>query len=193
MYLLLHVSISFLLFLPHGSSRAQDGHFIQLQELLTQAVLQMLVQLEAWTRQTGHVSSHKNTTRGERCLISLCQFHIFIEMVQIVACVWMCHLTSWLHAGNPWRTPGGQERMGAGTGRRLHGAEWDAPRDASGAPSCQLPACLAGRRQECPRESCSHGGLYTSGERGEHFNELRTPLCQSFEQWPMSCLLLKGK
>ena len=42
-YLLLHVPISLLLYLPDGSRRAQDGHLVQLEELLTQAVLQVLV------------------------------------------------------------------------------------------------------------------------------------------------------
>lgn len=47
-YLLLHVSISLLS--SCGGSRAQDGNLIQLEELLTQAVLQMLVQLAAGTQ-----------------------------------------------------------------------------------------------------------------------------------------------
>ena len=49
-----------------------------------------------------------------------------------------------------------------GRGQRLPEAEWDAPRGASDAPNCQLPACLAGQHRVYPQESCSHGGLYTS-------------------------------
>lgn len=49
--LVLHVPVfsllRFLLHLPSGSRRTQDGHFVQLEELLTQAVLQVLVQLAA--------------------------------------------------------------------------------------------------------------------------------------------------
>lgn len=46
--LLLHVPILLLLllFLPRGS-RTLDGHLVQLEELLAQAVLQVLVQLAA--------------------------------------------------------------------------------------------------------------------------------------------------
>lgn len=49
-YLLLHVPISFLLLLFSFSGRSrgpQDGNLVQLEELLTQAVLQVLVQLAA--------------------------------------------------------------------------------------------------------------------------------------------------
>lgn len=46
--LLLHVPVLLLLlFLPRGSRRTLDGHLVQLEELLTQAVLQVLVQLAA--------------------------------------------------------------------------------------------------------------------------------------------------
>lgn len=46
--LLVHVPIlPVLLCLPSGSRRTQDGHLVQLEELLTQAVLQVLVQLAA--------------------------------------------------------------------------------------------------------------------------------------------------
>lgn len=49
--LVLHVPLlpllRFLLCLPSGGRRAQDGHLVQLEELLTQAVLQVLVQLAA--------------------------------------------------------------------------------------------------------------------------------------------------
>lgn len=51
MYLLLHVPVSLLLLsFSDGSWRAQDGHLVQLEELLTQAVLQVLVQLAAGTQ-----------------------------------------------------------------------------------------------------------------------------------------------
>lgn len=49
--LVLHVPLfpilCLLLRLPSGSRRTQDGHLVQLEELLTQAVLQVLVQLAA--------------------------------------------------------------------------------------------------------------------------------------------------
>lgn len=49
--LVLHVPLlpvlRLLLRRPGGSSRTQDGHLVQLEELLTQAVLQVLVQLAA--------------------------------------------------------------------------------------------------------------------------------------------------
>lgn len=49
--LVLHVPLlpllRLLLCLPSGSRRTQDGHLVQLEELLTQAVLQVLVQLAA--------------------------------------------------------------------------------------------------------------------------------------------------
>lgn len=45
--LALHVPLRFLLCLPSGSRRTQDGHLVQFEELLTQAVLQVLVQLAA--------------------------------------------------------------------------------------------------------------------------------------------------
>lgn len=52
--LLLHVPfllpLLFLLRLPRGSRRTQDGHLVQLEELLTKAVLQVLVQLAAGRR-----------------------------------------------------------------------------------------------------------------------------------------------
>ena len=59
-YLLLHVSVPLLLSLPNGSGRAQDGHLVQLEELLTQAVLQVLVQLTAGEKHGGNVTSPKN-------------------------------------------------------------------------------------------------------------------------------------
>lgn len=49
-YLLLHVSILFVLSVPSGDSRTQDGHLVQLEELLTEAVLQVLVHLAAGTQ-----------------------------------------------------------------------------------------------------------------------------------------------
>ena len=48
-YLLLHVSIFLFLSLPDGSRWAQYGHLIELEELATQAVLEVLVQLTAVT------------------------------------------------------------------------------------------------------------------------------------------------
>lgn len=46
--LVLHVPLlCFLLCLPSGSRRTQDGHLVQLEKLLTQTVLQVLVQLAA--------------------------------------------------------------------------------------------------------------------------------------------------
>lgn len=56
--LVLHVPLfpilRFLLCLPSGSRRTQDGHLVQLEELLTQAVLQVLVQLAA-SRKKKHL------------------------------------------------------------------------------------------------------------------------------------------
>lgn len=63
-YLLLHVPISLLLSLPSGSRGAQDEHLIQLEELLTQAVLQVLVQLAAGTQYVRHVRS-RNKSQGK--------------------------------------------------------------------------------------------------------------------------------
>lgn len=59
-YLLLHVPVSLRLSLPDGSSRTKDGHLIQLQELLTQAVLQVLVQLAAGTKCVRRFRSHRD-------------------------------------------------------------------------------------------------------------------------------------
>lgn len=58
-YLLLHVPVFILLL--NGSRGAQYGHLIQLQELLTQAVLKVLVQLAA-----GKQNNHK-IKRPSRC------------------------------------------------------------------------------------------------------------------------------
>lgn len=46
-YLLLHVAILFLLTLPNGRWRTQDGHLIQMEDLLAQAILEVLVHLAA--------------------------------------------------------------------------------------------------------------------------------------------------
>lgn len=50
-HLLLHVAVVVAppLALSDGRAGAQDGHLVQLEELLTQAVLQVLVQLAAGT------------------------------------------------------------------------------------------------------------------------------------------------
>lgn len=53
LYLLLHVPISLLVHPCDGSRRTQDGHLVQLEELLTQAVLQVLVQVAAGTQCVG--------------------------------------------------------------------------------------------------------------------------------------------
>lgn len=64
-YLLLHVPVSLLILLhllafSDGSWGAQDGNFVQLEELLTQAVLQVLVQLAAGGECVGNVGSQEN-------------------------------------------------------------------------------------------------------------------------------------
>lgn len=59
-YLLLHVPISLLLSLPDSSRRALYGHLIQLEKLLTQAVLQVLVEMAAGTQNVKHVGSHNH-------------------------------------------------------------------------------------------------------------------------------------
>lgn len=74
-YLLLHVPISLLLSLYDGSRRAQDGHLIQLEELLTQAVLQVLVQLAAGTKicRTCYITEKTTDTVLTLRAFSFCQ------------------------------------------------------------------------------------------------------------------------
>lgn len=69
---MLHVSISLLLSLTNGSRGAQDGHLIQLQELLTQAVLQVLVQLAAGTQYVRHILDHRRTSHGKSKMTPTC-------------------------------------------------------------------------------------------------------------------------
>lgn len=61
MYLLLHVPVPLLLPLPEWGRRAQDGHLVQLEELLTQAVLQVLVQLATGRQFVKQVRSQKTS------------------------------------------------------------------------------------------------------------------------------------
>lgn len=61
-YLLLHVPVSFHLLLhclpfSDGGRAALDGNVVQLEKLLTQAVLQVLVQLAAGGEWVGNVGS----------------------------------------------------------------------------------------------------------------------------------------
>lgn len=63
-YLLLHVPVSLLLSLTEWSRRAEDGHLVQLEELLTQAVLQVLVQLAAGRRFVKQVKMLTLTEKG---------------------------------------------------------------------------------------------------------------------------------
>lgn len=65
LYLLIHVPVSLLVLLhllpfSDGSRGAQDGNLVQLEELLTQAVLQVLVQLAAGGECVGNVGSQGN-------------------------------------------------------------------------------------------------------------------------------------
>lgn len=94
-------------------------------------------------------------------------------------------LTNWLPAGNPWRTPGDQERTVEDRARRLPAAEWAAPRAASDGPGCRLPACPAGLRQESLQESCSRPALYTPAQNMDGFSAPTvrnvSPLCLTGE------------